>query len=586
MIGLLSAAILFYFDWRLALFTIFIFPFVILGGSLFSKQAMEATRRNQVANAGLSMMIEEVATQHFLVQAFNLQGTFLRRFQHKLLEYRKDFIQGILLRGMVTRTSTFGLTLSEVLIFGLGAIMAYHGELTVGTLFGFFALVWNLSAAVDTMAQYSPVFIEAGASLERVQSLLEEKTEESSAVEDKRAKTPLPTLSQSIRFEHLFFQHEDGRVALKDVHLEIPVGTSVAFVGPTGSGKSTILSLLMGFYHPTSGDLLLDGKKIEEIAPSSLREQIGGVFQQSPLFNNTIRENIRMGLQTASDQEVEEAAKVAEIHDFIMTLPQGYDAQVLEYGSNFSVGQKQRLAIARAYLRHPRILLLDEPTSALDPVVEEQINALIAKLAKEKTVILATHRLNILLHIDQIYVLDKGEVVERGSHEELLKKKGRYEQLWRKQHRVTLPGVLTRPKIETSFLRHIPLLSELPDQTRSMLAEEFSIECVDAGQVIFDQGSVGDKFYIIARGTVEVCDTQRKPADSLLAVLEEGDYFGEIALLKDCLRTAQVRARSYCIFFVLHSFQFLKVVEADPTLKKKMAENGRVQNVHADHSRE
>lgn len=566
LLGSLSIAILFYFNWQLTLFALSIFPLVIIGARLFFAKAAKATACDLQASAELSSMIEEVATQHILVQAFNLQNRFLRRFQEKLADYKKYFIEGIFFRGMVSRTSFFGIVIVEALVFSVGAIMTYQGMMTVGTLFGFFALIWNLSGAVDQITQSLPNFIEVGSSLERVQFLL------AKSIDDKKVKTPLSSISKSICFNQISFSHSDDKHVLKHLNLEIPIGRTIAFVGPTGSGKSTILSLLMGFYYPTTGTLTLDGQNVEDISLPSLRSHMGIVFQQSPLFNTTIRENIRIGRETASDQEVENAAKVVDLHDFILSLPNGYETPILEYGSNLSGGQKQRLAIARVYLRNPNIILLDEPTASLDLIVEEQINALIAKLAKGRTIVLATHRLASLIDVDHIYVLDKGEIIEQGAHEELLAKKGFYYNLWRKQNRITLDEEGKKSKIDLSFLRNVPLFKELPEELIAQLAEDFFMEWADAGQTIFKKGSAGEKFYIIARGRVAVLNPQLPPEESLLAILEDGDYFGEIALLENCVRTAEIKAISQCVFLVLHSSQFLRIIDRVPSLKKKLME--------------
>lgn len=569
MLGVLSIVILFYFQWQLALFAMCLFPFVIFGARIFATGATEATRRNQLFNAGLSSMIEEVTTQHILVQSFNLQESFSRRFQKKIKDYKDDFIRGIFLRGLVSRSSIFGLSISEILVFSVGAIMTYRGMMSPGTLFGFFALIWNLSGAVDAISQYLPNFIEAGGSMERIQALLNEKIETPGHSKKIQHNAP-PIFNKTIRFDNVFLNFSDKKPVLCGINLEIQAGQSIAFVGPTGSGKSTLLSLLMGFHYPTSGTLTIDGKDIKNIPQPQLRAEIGIVLQHNPLFNTSLRDNIRMGRRSASDLEVEEAAKAAEIHDFIMTLPQGYDTPVLEYGSNLSGGQKQRLAIARVYLRSPSLILLDEPTSALDLVVEAQINALIAKLAREKTVILATHRLSTLRDIDCIYVVDKGQILESGSHTALLKNKGLYHQLWHKQHGVALEAANGKSKIGIGFLQTIPLLHDLPEDMLFKIADEFLVEWVDGGQIVFNKGSYGDQFYIIARGTVEVHNPDLKPENSLLATLEEGDYFGEIALLRECMRTAQIKTSAHCVFLSLHSSQFLAIIGAVPHLRERL----------------
>jgi ATP-binding cassette subfamily B protein len=229
------------------------------------------------------------------------------------------------------------------------------------------------------------------------------------------------------------FRYEDEGFELSGVDVRIPKGSHTALVGASGSGKSTVLNLLLRFYDPTKGQVLFDGRDIRTGTQDSLRNQMGMVFQDSFLFNATILDNIRMGRPEASEAQVEAAARAAEIHDFIAALPQGYHSVVGERGSQLSGGQRQRLAIARALVRDPAILILDEATSALDYATEAAVNATLLKVAKNRTVITVTHRLGTAAMAHHLVVLDKGRVVERGTHDELLARAGVYAALWHNQ---------------------------------------------------------------------------------------------------------------------------------------------------------
>jgi ATP-binding cassette subfamily B protein len=252
-------------------------------------------------------------------------------------------------------------------------------------------------------------------------------------VADKPGAVILPKFQSCIRFESLAFGYHAHHRNLHDLSFQIDAGSSVAFVGPSGCGKSTILNLLMRFYDPTSGHVTYDGHDISLVTQASLRSDIGVVFQDTILFNTTIRENIRMGKLDASDAKVEAAARQAEMHEFITKLPQGYATLVGERGGRLSGGQRQRIAIARAILRDPRILVLDEPTSALDSETEAAINRTLERLGKGRTVVSVSHRLSAVANCDRIFVLDGGSLVESGSHSELVARNGLYARLWANQ---------------------------------------------------------------------------------------------------------------------------------------------------------
>jgi len=342
-------------------------------------------------------------------------------------------------------------------------------------------------------------------------------------------------------------------------------------VGSSGSGKSTALNLILRFYDPTSGVVSFDGTDARQAAIATLRKQIGVVFQENVLFNLSVRDNIRLGNPSATDAEVEAAVQAAEIHDFVSNLPAGYSTPAGERGGRFSGGQRQRLALARALVRNPTILLLDEATSALDPVTEEAINKTMLRVAKDRTVVSVTHRLSTITRADQIFVLDQGRICEQGRHDELLQENGVYAQLWRKQTGFALNETGDHAGVETERLKEIPLLSELQDSILSELAQQFVTERYPAGRRVIVQGDPGDKFYLIVRGKVDVI-TSHNDGEQRIAVLQDGDYFGEIALLQDVPRTATVRTQVPSIFLSLERAQFSTLLERVPNLRELLIE--------------
>ncbi|HEX2100454.1 MAG TPA: ATP-binding cassette domain-containing protein, partial [Candidatus Synoicihabitans sp.] len=252
-------------------------------------------------------------------------------------------------------------------------------------------------------------------------------------IKDAPGAQPLKVTAGAIRFEDVRFAYEPEREILKGINFEVPAGKSVAIVGPSGAGKSTISRLLYRFYEVTGGRILIDGQDIREVTQDSLRAAVGMVPQDTVLFNDTIRYNIRYGRWDASDAEVEEAARLAQIDDFIRAAPKGYDTEVGERGLKLSGGEKQRVAIARTILKGPPILVLDEATSALDSYTEKEIQDSLERVAKNRTTLVIAHRLSTVIGADEIIVLDGGEIVERGTHHELLARGGLYAGMWNRQ---------------------------------------------------------------------------------------------------------------------------------------------------------
>jgi ATP-binding cassette, subfamily B, bacterial len=317
--------------------------------------------------------------------------------------------------------------LLHLVVLALGAYLATKGQITVGTFVTFESAFWEVSYNIAHVMHFIPLSIQSAAAVRHIEELLDEPARGA----DRPGAPDLPRVTNDITFEHVTFQYEGSETPLLDnLSLKLKVGKTIAIVGPSGSGKSTLLNLILRLYVPDEGRVTIDGVDIQKVTRESLRRSMAVVFQENMLFNMSIRENIRLGKEGATDEEVEQAARKAEIHRYIMSLPQKYDTQVGERGDTLSGGQRQRLAIARAIVRDPSVLLLDEATSALDQTTEAAINRTLLKVAQGRTMIFSTHRLTSVVDMDEIIVISGGRAIERGSHQELLAANGVYRKLW------------------------------------------------------------------------------------------------------------------------------------------------------------
>jgi len=344
----------------------------------------------------------------------------LAQFKERLNDLAHSSVRVSFFSALVERSAGSGILALQVLVMGVGAYMAFNQALTLGSLVSFQALFLTLSWSLSYVTQYVPTLVQASGGLQRIEELLDEAPQ----ILDPPDAAMLPRFVTHITFEDVSFGYSDQQLSLEKLNFSIRAGESVAFVGPSGSGKSTVLKLLARFYDPTMGRITIDGKDMRSVTQDSLRAQIGLVFQDSFLFNTTVRENIRLGKARATDAEVGAAAQAAEVHAFVENLPQSYSTLVGERGGRLSGGQRQRVAIARALLRNPAILLLDEATSALDAETEMAINATLEQAAQGRTLVTVTHRLASVLQADRIFVLGRGRLMEQGSHEELLTRGG------------------------------------------------------------------------------------------------------------------------------------------------------------------
>ena len=311
----------------------------------------------------------------------------------------------------------------------IGGYLAIQGTITVGNIQSFIQYNKQFTRPINQIAQISAMLQAMMAAAERVFEFLDEKEEIETAKEEKTIKD----LKGNVKFEHVKFGYDDDKIVIKDFSADVKDGQKIAIVGPTGAGKTTMVKLLMRFYDVNEGAILVDGINVKEFKRENLRKMFGMVLQDTWLFNGTIKDNIKYGRPEASDNEVIEAAKAAHIHHFIKTLPNSYDMVLNEETSNISAGQKQLLTIARVILKDPKILILDEATSSIDTRTEIQIQKAMDNLMKGRTSFIIAHRLSTIKNADLILVMNHGDIVEQGNHEELLSKGGFYADLYNSQ---------------------------------------------------------------------------------------------------------------------------------------------------------
>jgi ATP-binding cassette subfamily B protein len=428
-----------FLNWQLAAVALLVFPITLIGPRILTPKAVQANYEQKLNEAGLLGMVQENVAAQAVVKAFSLQRRTFGWFTLRNIDVRQKTASAVFLSTMVERTVTISVLLLHLVVLAIGAYLATKGQITVGTFVTFESAFWEVSYNIAHLMHFIPVSIQSAAAVRHMQELLDEPTR---GADDRPGAPDLPRITNDITFDRVTFQYENSETPVLDnLSLKLKVGKTIAIVGPSGSGKSTLLNLILRLYTPDEGRLTIDGVDIRRVTRESLRRSMAVVFQENMLFNMSIRENIRLGKEGATDEEVEQAARKAEIHRYIMSLPQKYDTLVGERGDTLSGGQRQRIAIARAIVRNPSVLLLDEATSALDQTTEAAINKTLMKLAEGRTMIFSTHRLTSVVDMDEIIVISNGKAIERGSHAQLLAKNGVYRRLWDDQGHQPAPVV-------------------------------------------------------------------------------------------------------------------------------------------------
>ena len=561
-----DVVLLFWIDWRLAMATFVALPIAFLVPKAFAKRANRSDKVYAAQNTSLLAMVQESALTHSLVRLFDLVARRRALFGERLESVAATAPDAIFFTGLVGRSAVIGTGLTQLVVIAIGAYLVITGSMTAGLLVAFVALLGRVSDGVSAVTTAIPLVIPAVSARERFDGFLATPTP---VLQDANAQ-PVSRLSGDIRFENVRFGHQVEEPVFEDLSLEIGARQRVAIVGTSGSGKSTAMGLLLRLYRSQRGGVFLDNREIGTIEEESLRSNLSVVPQHPQMFDATVRENIICGRPGASEHEMIAAAKAAALHDTISSKPAGYDTRLSTGSGSLSGGERQRLSIARALLRDTPILLLDEATSALDPATEETVNRNIADTVRDRTVISVTHRLASVAGFDRIFVLDKGNLIESGTHEELLARPGLYRQLWDKQHGFNFDAEEGESKINADRLKLIPFLADCRPETLTELARYFLPMRYPEGTTVLKQGEVGDWFYIVAHGNLSARRKELNGEELLVDSLTQGDYFGELALVTDQPRAATIVATSDSLCLALPRQHFLSLMKSEQTVRQNI----------------
>ncbi|OCQ92676.1 protein tyrosine phosphatase [Nostoc sp. MBR 210] len=421
--------VMFWMNRSLTLLSLLTLPLFWLVTNRLSRRIKDSSLKQRQQEGAVAATAAESIAAIKLVKALSLQDAFAQVFAQLNHRSLQESVKTQRLAAHLERTVDGVIALGTAIVLWYGSWLALRDALTPGDVLVFLTYLKNAFKPVQNFAKYTGRLAKAAASSERILDVLNQQPE----IRDSPNAIPAPIFQGAVRFDHVHFGYESGQGILQDINLDIAPGQKVAIVGTSGGGKSTLVSLLLRLYEPTSGRVIIDGLDIREYTLASLRPQISVVLQDSLLFAASIRENIAYGVAGVSDGEIEAAARLAHAHDFIQALPQGYDTLVGERGATLSGGQRQRIAIARAAIRQAPILILDEPTTGLDKVNEKAVIDALQCLSRNKTTFLITHDLDFATRADVIVYLEHGRVVEQGSHRELMHKNGRYAALYEVQ---------------------------------------------------------------------------------------------------------------------------------------------------------
>jgi ATP-binding cassette subfamily B protein len=421
-----SAAVLFFLDWRLALATLSIVPALAIATAIFRVRSSRAYRSVRERLGLVTATLAEDIAGMRVVQSFTRESARRKNFEEVNAHYRAANQQTVVNSGVYFPFVDFLSSAATAVVLGYGGYLLSQGEVSVGTLFAFILYVSNFFDPVQQLSQLYNTFLAAVAALDKIMDVMDEEPE----VEDRPGAAELGHIDGDVRLENLRFGYGAGPEVLHGIDLDVPAGTTVALVGHTGAGKSTIAKLLARFYDPREGSIRVDGTDLRDITQESLRRQLGIVPQEGFLFAGSVRDNIAFGRPDATNEQIRAAASAVGAHDFIMRLEDGYETDVQERGSRLSLGQRQLVAFARALLADPRILILDEATSSVDIGTERKIETALRTLLAGRTAFVIAHRLSTIRGADLIVVLEHGKIVEQGSHDELLARRGLYTALY------------------------------------------------------------------------------------------------------------------------------------------------------------
>jgi ATP-binding cassette subfamily B protein len=418
-----SAVVLLVLDWRLALATLTVFPAMAIATAIFRRYSGRAYRRTRERMGDVTASLQEDISGVRVVQAFRREDANYRSFLGVNDRYRAANVQTVNAASIYFPFVSLLSAVATAVVLGYGGLLVFHGQLSPGALFAFIGLLSNFFDPVQQLSQFYQTMLAAMAALEKIVEVFDTEP----AMVDAPGARPLPQIAGKVEFDDVHFAYSQGSTeVLHGVSFRAEPGQTVALVGHTGAGKSTVVKLLARFYDPTYGRVLIDGTDVRDVTARSLRSQLGIVPQESFLFSGSVRSNIAFGRPEASDADVVAAAEAVGADAFIRALPDGYDTEIQERGARLSIGQRQLVAFARALLADPRILILDEATSSVDIPTEARIEEALETLLRGRTAFVVAHRLSTIRRADVIVVLEHGRVIEAGTHRQLIERRGRY----------------------------------------------------------------------------------------------------------------------------------------------------------------
>ncbi|GIN39524.1 ABC transporter ATP-binding protein [Heyndrickxia oleronia] len=427
---IIAVSIMFTMDVPLTLVSLIVFPLYAISVKYFFGNLRKFTRVRSQALAEVQGYLHERVQGMPVIKSFAIEDTEQERFRVHNSNFLDKALQHTRWTAKAFSVVNTLTDIAPLIVIGFAGYQAIHGNLSIGTMAAFIAYIDRLYSPLRRLVNSGTTLTQSIASMDRVFELMDEKYD----IDDAPDAIECKNVKGDISFEHVNFAYNEKELSvLKDIQLHVRAGETIALVGMSGGGKSSLVSLIPRFYDVTSGKILLDGTDIRDFKVRSLRDKIGMVLQDNILFSESVRLNILLGKPDATEEEIVQAAKAANAHEFIMNLPDGYDTKVGERGVKLSGGQKQRIAIARVFLKNPPILILDEATSALDLESEHLIQEALENLAKDRTTFIVAHRLSTITHADRIVLIEHGEIVEIGPHEELMEKQGHYFNLFQVQ---------------------------------------------------------------------------------------------------------------------------------------------------------
>jgi len=438
--------VIFYRDWKLAIIAFIIFPLAIFPILEFGKRLRKFSQKSLQRMGSIITFLHETISGNRIVKAFNMEEYEKQRFAEENERFFKINLKRVRIRSLSHPLMELLGGIGVAVIIWVGGYSVIRGELTPGTFFSFMTALLMLYAPIRDLNKVNLEIQEGMAAATRVFELLDTTAE----IKDEEGAITLPPISKGILFQNVTFKY-DEEIVLKDLSLDVKVGEVIALVGMSGAGKTSLVNLLPRFYDVEKGQVLIDGYDIRKVTLKSLRDHIGLVTQQTILFNDTVRNNIAYGNLKSTDQEIMEAAKAANAHDFIQRLPQGYNTIIGEQGVKLSGGERQRISIARALLKNAPILILDEATSSLDSDSETEVQKALEEVMKGRTVFVIAHRLSTIRNTHRIIVLSEGQIVEEGSHDQLMALNGEYRRVYDLQFKDDGMGVRTATQEEKAY---------------------------------------------------------------------------------------------------------------------------------------